>query len=99
VETKLRVLKLKRGLAEPGCFILARSGSQVLGMLSAFSTVTGDQAANLEDLATRGLLKYTVPVVEQLDRSASELARLAGKLTIESLRMRAESTCQPEGQP
>jgi hypothetical protein len=55
-------------------------------MLLVFSTVAGDQAANLEDLAARGLLEETVPVVEQLEQCATELARLAGGLTVETLR-------------
>jgi hypothetical protein len=61
-------------------------------MLSAFSTVAGDQAASLEDLAARGLLQETLPVVEQLDQCATELARLAGGVTIELLRNQAEPT-------
>ena len=78
------------------------------GMLSAFSTVGGDQAADLEDLAARGLLHEALPVVEQLDRCATELARLAGGLTIETLRKQTEpaddrtgtaSTFSPRGTP
>jgi hypothetical protein len=46
-------------------------------MLSTFSTVAGDQAGSLEDLAARGLLHKTIPVVEQLDKCATDLARLA----------------------
>ena len=65
------------------------------GMLSAFSTVAGDQAASLEDLAARGLLNEILPVVEQLDKCATELARLAGGLTIETLRKQAEPTDDP----
>jgi CheY-like chemotaxis protein len=65
------------------------------GMLSAFSTVAGDQAANLEDLAARGLLQEALPVVGQLDECATELARLAGGLTIETLRKQAESADEP----
>jgi PAS domain S-box-containing protein len=61
------------------------------GMLSPFSTVAGDQAADLEDLAARGLLQEALPVVEHLDECATELARLAGGLTIETLRKLAES--------
>src|SRR3954451_12512721 len=65
------------------------------GMLSAFSTAAGDQAADLEDLAARGLLKEAPVVVEQLDRCATELARLAGGLTVETLRKQAEATDNP----
>jgi two-component system, sensor histidine kinase and response regulator len=60
------------------------------GMLSAFSTVAGDQAADVEDLAARGLLHEALSVVEQLDKCATELARLAGGLTIETLRKQAK---------
>jgi hypothetical protein len=49
----------------------------------------------LEDLAARGLLQEALPVVEQLDQCATELARLAGGLTIETLRKQAEATDDP----
>ena len=65
------------------------------GMLSAFSTVAGDQAADLEDLAARARLQEALPIVEQLDRCATELARLAGGLTIETLRKQAEPADDP----
>ena len=64
-------------------------------MLSAFSTIAGDQAASLEDLAARGLLDEAMRIVEQLDKSATELARLAGGLTVETLRKQAEATDDP----
>ena len=66
------------------------------GMLSAFSTVAGGRAADLEDLAARGQLQEALPVVEQLDQCATELARLAGGLTIETLRKQAEPTDDPD---
>ena len=65
-------------------------------MLSAFSTAAGDQAADLEDLAARGLLQDALPVVEQLDRCATELARLAGGLTVEALRKLPEPPDGPD---
>jgi two-component system sensor histidine kinase/response regulator len=65
------------------------------GMLSAFSTVAGEQAANLEDLAARGLLQEVLPLVAQLDKYATELVRLAGGLTIETLRKQAEPADDP----
>ena len=68
-------------------------------MLTTFwyvgSLNAGDQAANLEDLAARGLLQDALPVVEQLDRYATELARLAGGLTVETLRKQAEPADDP----
>jgi PAS domain S-box-containing protein len=61
------------------------------GMLSAFSTIAGDLATKLEDLAARGLLEEALPVVEQLEQCATELVRLAGGLTIEMLRKQQET--------
>ena len=74
---------------------LREAAHKFYGMLSAFSTVAGDQAASLEDLTDRGLLNEALPVVEQLDECATELARLAGGLTIETLRKQAG----PAGDP
>ena len=74
---------------------LREAAHKFCGMLSAFSTVAGDQAASLEDLAARGLLKETLPVVQQLDQFATELARLAGGLTVEALQQLAETAADP----
>jgi CheY-like chemotaxis protein len=78
---------------------LREAAHKFCGLLSAFSTAAGDQAADLEDLAGRGLLGEALPVVEQLDRCATELAQLAGGLTIETLRKLAElpSNTSPSG--
>jgi HPt (histidine-containing phosphotransfer) domain-containing protein len=74
---------------------LREAAHKFCGMLSAFSTVAGDQAADLEELAARGLLQETLPVVEQLDWRATELARLVGGLTIETLQKQAEPADDP----
>jgi CheY-like chemotaxis protein len=65
---------------------LREAAHKFYGLLSAFSTVAGNQAADLEDVAARRLLPEALPIVEQLDRCATELARLTGGLTIETLR-------------
>jgi two-component system, sensor histidine kinase and response regulator len=74
---------------------LREAAHKLYGMLSAFSTVAGDQAADLEDLAARRLLPEALPIMEQLDRCATELARLAGGLTVETLRKLAEPADDP----
>jgi CheY-like chemotaxis protein len=92
---------IRDALHEQDALRLREAAHKFYGMLSAFSTVAGDQAADLEDLAARGLLSEAVPVVEQLDKCASELARLAGGLTIETLGKQA-AACrwpQPGSQP
>jgi CheY-like chemotaxis protein len=74
---------------------LREAAHKFCGMLSAFSTAAGDRAADLEDLAARGRLPEALPVVEQLDQEATELARLAGGLTVETLRKQAEPADDP----
>jgi PAS domain S-box-containing protein len=78
---------------------LREAAHKFYGMLSAFSTVAGDRAADLEDLAVRGLLNEALPVVEELDQCATELARLAGGLTVETLRKLAEPADDPNRTP
>jgi HPt (histidine-containing phosphotransfer) domain-containing protein len=80
---------IRDALRERNAPRLREAAHKFYGMLSAFSTVAGDQAADLEDLAARGLLEEASPVMEQLDRWATELARLAGGLTVEALRKQA----------
>jgi CheY-like chemotaxis protein len=75
---------------------LREAAHKFCGMLSAFSTVAGDQAANLEDLAAGGRLNEALPVVEQLERSATDLARLAGGLVIETLQQQAAPAGDPD---
>lgn len=74
---------------------LREAAHKLYGTLSAFSTVAGDEAADLEDLAARRLLPEALPIMEQLDRCATELVRLAGGLSIETLRKLAEPADDP----
>jgi CheY-like chemotaxis protein len=74
---------------------LREAAHKFYGTLSAFSTVAGDQAADLEDLAARGMLNEALPFVERLNKCATELARLAGGLTIETLQQLAEPAADP----
>ena len=69
---------------------LREAAHKFYGLLSAFSTVAGNRAADLEDLAARAQLQEALPVVEELDQCATELARLAGGLTVETLRTLAD---------
>ena len=86
---------IRDALHDQDALRLREAAHKLYGTLSAFSTVAGDQAADLEDLAARGMLNEAPVVVEQLDRCATELARLAGGLTVEALRKQAEATDDP----
>ncbi len=61
------------------------------GMLSAFSTVAGNQAADLEDVAASAQLDKAPPILAQLETIAGELLRRVDGLTIEKLRHQAEA--------
>ena len=87
---------IRGALRDRDALRLREAAHKFSGMLSAFSTVAGDQAASLEDLAARGLLEESIPVVDELDKSATELARLAGGLTIETLLKLAEPAERPQ---
>jgi HPt (histidine-containing phosphotransfer) domain-containing protein len=81
---------IRQSLHEQDASHLRETAHKFCGMLSTFSTVAGDRAADLEALAAEGRLNEALTVVEELDESATELARLAGGLTIEALRKQAE---------
>jgi PAS domain S-box-containing protein len=81
---------IRDALRDKDALRLREAAHKFCGLLAAFSTIAGDRAAILEDLAAHGLLNETLPVVEQLDRYATELALRAGGLTIETLRKQAE---------
>jgi hypothetical protein len=55
-------------------------------MVSAFSTVAGGVASDLEDQAAQGRLEEARLLVGQLETMADELVRLAGGLSLETLR-------------
>jgi HPt (histidine-containing phosphotransfer) domain-containing protein len=86
---------LQEALRDQDAWRLREAAHKCCGMLSEFSTVAGDLAGSLEDLAARGLLQEALLVVEQLDQCATELGRLAGGLTIDILRKQVEPAHDP----
>jgi CheY-like chemotaxis protein len=86
---------IRDALRDQDALRLRHAAHKFCGMVSAFSRVAGEHAANLEELAIRGLLAESLPVVEQLESCATELARLADGLTIETLRKLAEPQDDP----
>jgi two-component system sensor histidine kinase/response regulator len=74
---------------------LRQAAHKICALLSAFSTAAGNVASDLEDLATEGQVAEARPLVEQLETMAQELLRLAGGLSLETLRHQAEITDDP----
>jgi hypothetical protein len=70
---------------------LRQAAHKFCALLFAFSTVAGIVASDLEDRAAGGQLEEAKPLVEQLETMTQELLRLAGGLSLEALRQRAEA--------
>ena len=86
---------IRESLHDQNALCLREAAHKCYGILSAFSTIAGNQAADLEDIGACGMLNEALPVMEQLAKCATELAHLAGGLTIETLRKQAESANDP----
>jgi len=82
-------------LREQDAFRPREAAHKLCGMLATFSAVAGGVASDLEDHAARGRLEEARPLVEQLESMAKELMRLAGGLSLETLRHRAEVADDP----
>src|SRR5438105_15853534 len=69
---------------------LREAAHKCCGMLSEFSTVAGDLAGSLEDLAAGTQLDKAVAVLEELETIIHELVKQTDGITVEALRRQAE---------
>jgi CheY-like chemotaxis protein len=70
---------------------LRDAAHRISGMVAAFSTAGGSLASEIEDHAADGRLEPARPLVERLAAMARELIRLAGIVSLETLRHQAGS--------
>ena len=70
---------------------LRETAHKLCGLLSAFSTMAGNLASDLEDHAARGELDQARPLVERLEPMVHRLVRQVDGLTYESLQQQAGS--------
>jgi len=70
---------------------LREAAHKFYGMLAAFSTLAGNQAADLEDLAASAQLDGAPPILAQLESIAQEVLQQVDGVSIENLRHQAES--------
>ena len=86
---------IRDALHDQDALRLREAAHKFYGMLSAFSTVAGDQAADLEDHAAQGQLEEAQPLVERLETMTQELMRVAGDLSLDALRQQAGRADDP----
>ncbi len=77
---------IQDALRERDAVRLREAAHKLCGMVAAFSTMAGEAASELEDLAAQGRLEEARPLVEKLEPMADELVRLADGLSLETLR-------------
>jgi len=70
---------------------LREAAHKLCGMATAFSTVAGGVASELEDHAAQGQFEEARPLVGQLETMAQELMRVVGGLSLETLRQQTEA--------
>src|SRR5205807_5868807 len=81
-----QLAEVSHALRERDAPRLRQATHKFCSLLFAFSTVAGNVASDLEDQAARGRLEEARPLVEQLETMTQELMRLAGGLSLETLR-------------
>ena len=86
---------LRNALRDHDAPRLREAAHKCCGMLSEFSTVAGDLAANLEELATATQLEKAVPILQQLETIGQELVKQIDGITVEALRRQAEVKDEP----
>jgi two-component system, sensor histidine kinase and response regulator len=67
---------------------LGGAAHKFCALLSAFSTIAGDVASDLEDRATHGRIDEARPLVERLEAMVGELMPQVNGLSVEALRRR-----------
>jgi len=69
---------------------LREAAHKLCGMVSAFSTVAGGVASELEDYAAQDRLEEAQPLVGQLETTAQELMGAVDGLSLETIRQQAK---------
>jgi PAS domain S-box-containing protein len=84
-----RLVEVGEALRRQDAPRLREAAHKLFGLLSAFSTVAGEVASALEDLAECGQLDEAKPLLERLETMARELIREVDGLSLESLQRHA----------
>ncbi len=77
---------IQDALRERDAVRLREAAHKICGMVGAFSTVAGDVASDLQDVAAQGKLEEAKPLAERLESIIQELMQLTSDLSLETLR-------------
>ncbi len=88
-----------RGFERPGRLPIREAAHKSCGILSAFSTIAGNQAADLEDVAASGQLDKAAPILAELETIVAELLERVDGISIENLRHRRRPRTSPDRGP
>ncbi len=80
------IAALRGALTNQDASGLREAAHRICGTLSAFSTVAGNLAADLEDVAAGAHLDKAAPILAQLERITGELLDRVDGISIEKLR-------------
>jgi CheY-like chemotaxis protein len=81
---------LRDALGDEDAPRLREAAHKCCGMLSEFSTVAGDLAGSLEELAAGTQLDKAAPILERLETIVQELVKQVDGITVEALRHQVE---------
>jgi two-component system, sensor histidine kinase and response regulator len=91
-----RMAEVQNAFQERNKARLQAAAHMLCGMVSAFSTVAGGLASELEDRAAKGQFEEAQPLVGQLTAMANALTSITSNLSIEMLREQADlRECSP----
>jgi len=80
-----RLAEIGEALRERNALRLRQAAHKISALLFVFSTIAGNVASDLEDRAAQGQLDEAQPLVERLEALTSELMRLVGGVSLNTL--------------
>ena len=86
-----RLAEVGDALRERDAPRLRQAAHKFCALLFAFSSVAGNVGSDLEDRAIAGQLEEAQPLMTQLETMTQELVRLAGGLSLETLRQQSDA--------
>ena len=94
-----RLAEVRNALREGDSLRLREAAHKLYGLLSAFSSIAGSLASDLEERAARGELSEASPLVDQLESLAHELVQEVDAVSLEGLQSLANADGDGDHRP